>query len=132
MARKCIVCGKEYHYCRSCPKDAKKETWYALYDNENCKNISQTLTDYDSNKITKEEAKDALSKCDLSIKLKEYYRNIFDVVMAKPKRAARQKVEIEVVEEHPVVIIEEQPIVEEIQPVIEEAKEEPIGVVLAE
>lgn len=131
MARKCIVCGKEYHYCKSCPKDAKKETWYALYDNENCKNISQALTDYNFNKITKEEAKDALSKCDLSIKLKEYYRNIFDIVMAKPKRMARPKVEVEVIDEQPVVI-EEQPVLEEIKLIVEEAKEEPIGVVETE
>ena len=132
MARKCLVCGKEYHYCRTCPKNAKKETWYALYDSENCKNISQALTDYNFNKITKEEAKDALFKCDLSIKLQEYYRNIFDVVMAKPKRMARPKVEIEVVEEKPIVVIEEQPVIEAIQPVVEEAKEELIGVVLEE
>lgn len=91
MARKCLVCGNEYIYCRSCPKDARKETWYALYDNENCKNISQALTDYNFNKITKEEVKELLSKCDLSINLKEYYRNTLNVVMAKPKRGMRAK-----------------------------------------
>ena len=52
MARKCILCGKEYEYCPSCPKDAKKETWYAIYDSENCKDISKALTDYNLKKIT--------------------------------------------------------------------------------
>lgn len=94
MARKCIVCGNEYSYCRTCPKDAKKESWYALYDNENCKNISQALTDYNFKRITKEEAKDALAKCDLSIKLGEYYRTALDLVMSKPKRGARAKLNI--------------------------------------
>lgn len=94
MARKCIVCGNEYSYCRSCPKDAKKETWYALYDSENCKNVSQALTDYNFKRITKEETKELLSKCDLSINLKEYYRNTLETVMAKPKRGARAKLNI--------------------------------------
>lgn len=118
MARKCIVCGNEYTYCRSCPKDARKETWYALYDTENCKNISQALTDYNFNKVTKEEAKELLSNCDLSINLKEYYKNTLDVVMAKPKRGMRTKVMI----------------VDEVMPEIkEEAKEEePNGVVVEE
>lgn len=130
MARKCIVCGKEYSYCRSCPKDAKKETWYALYDNENCKNISQALTDYNFNKITKEDAKDILSKCDLSINLMDYYRNTLDVVMAKPKRTPKVKVvdveEIIVEQESETVVKQEEPI-EEIK---EEAQEEPSGVVI--
>ena len=124
MARKCIVCGKEYSYCRSCSKDAKKETWYALYDNENCKNISQALTDYNFNRITKEEAKELLSNCDLSITPREYYRNTLEVVMAKPKRTP--KVKAVIIEES---IVEEEPI-EEIK---EEAKEEePNGVVIEE
>ena len=55
MARKCILCGKEYAYCPSCPKDAKKESWYTIFDNENCKNISKALTDYNLNKISKVE-----------------------------------------------------------------------------
>ena len=125
MARKCIVCGKEYNYCRSCPKDAKKETWYALYDSENCKNISQALTDYNFNKVTKDEAKDILSSCDLSINLAEYYRNTLDVVMAKQKRSkAKQIVIAEPIIEEAMV-----PMVEEIK---EEVQEEPNGVVIEE
>lgn len=133
MARKCIVCGKEYSYCKSCPKDAKKETWYALYDNENCKNISQALTDYNFNKITKEDAKDILSKCDLSINLMDYYRNTLDVVMAKPKRTQKVKpvnVEEVIIEQEPAVIVVEQE--EAVVEIKEEAVEEPVGVVITE
>lgn len=125
MARKCIVCGNEYNYCRSCPKDAKKATWYALYDNENCKNISQALTDYNFNKVTKEEAKDILSNCDLSINLAEYYRNTLDVVMAKPKRSKAKQIVIE----EPIIEEEIVPMVEEIK---EEVQEESNGVVIEE
>ena len=94
MARKCILCGKKYEYCPGCPRDAKKETWYAIYDNENCKNISKALTDYNLNQITKDEAREALSKCDLSIQLDDHYRNEIDVIMAKPKRGMRTKIQI--------------------------------------
>ena len=129
MARKCIVCGKEYSYCRSCSKDAKKETWYALYDNENCKNISQALTDYDFNRITQEEAKELLSKCDLSIKVREYYQNILETIMAKPKRGLRAKMPV-IDEVIPVEVIPE--VVEVVEEIIEEAIEEPNGVVIEE
>ena len=123
MARKCIVCGTEYSYCRSCPKDAKKETWYALYDNENCKNISQALTDYNFNKITKEKAKEILSKCDMAVKLSDYYKNTLDVVMAKPKRGLRAKANI---------IDEVATEVEPIEEVKDETQEELSGVVVTE
>ena len=131
MARKCILCGSEYKYCPSCKKDAKKEPWHKLYDNANCRNISKALTDYNLGKITKEDARETLSKCDLSIKLNDHYRSEINAIMAKPKKMARPKVEVEIVEEAPVVI-EEQPVIEAVQPIVEEAKEEPIGVVLTE
>ena len=104
MARKCILCGNKYEYCPSCPKDAKKETWYAIYDSENCKNISKTLTDYNLNQITKSEAKTRLSDCDLTIELNDHYRGEINDIMAfeeisteeitKPKRNARYKTKI--------------------------------------
>lgn len=131
MARKCILCGAEYKYCPSCKKDSKKESWYTLYDSVNCKNISKALTDYNLGKTTKEEAREALSKCDLSIALNDHYRSEISAIMAKPKKIARPKVEVEIIEEMPVVV-EEQPVLEEIQPIVEKAKEEPIGVVLTE
>ena len=59
-----------------------------------------------------------LSNCDLSINLRDYYRNALDIVMAKPKRGTRSK--ILVVDE---VIQEENK---------EEVQEELDGVVIAE
>lgn len=101
MARKCILCGKDYKYCPSCPKDAKKETWYAIYDSENCKNISKALTDYNLNKISKDEARKVLSACDLSIQLDDIYRNEINEIIAesepvvevKPKRNKRKSID---------------------------------------
>ena len=110
MARKCILCGKEYTYCPSCPKDAKKESWYAIFDNENCKNISKTLTDYNLNQISKVEARHALLACDLSIQLNDHYRNEINAIIEKPKRGKRTELnvldEIANVESHVVVLAE--------------------------
>lgn len=105
MARKCILCGKSYQYCPSCPKDAKKETWYALFDSENCKNISKALTDYNLNKISKDEARSALLACDLSIQLNDHYRNEINeiIVEPKPKRNKRKPVDEAVVIESTLV-----------------------------
>lgn len=107
MARKCILCGESYKYCPSCPKDAKKETWYALFDSENCKNISKALTDYNLHKISKDAARDALLACDLSVQLNDHYRNEIDeiitesepVVEVKPKRNKRKSIDEVVVVE---------------------------------
>ena len=112
MARKCILCGAEYTYCPSCPKDDKKESWYAIFDNENCKNISKALTDYNLNKISKGEARHALLACDLSIQLNDHYRNEINAIIEKPKRGKRAELkeldEIANVESHEVVIEKEE------------------------
>ena len=107
MARKCILCGKEYTYCPSCPKDAKKESWYAIFDRENCKNISKALTDYNLNQISKVEARHALLACDLSIELNDHYRNEINAIIEIPKRRKRLELntldKIESVKPHAVV-----------------------------
>lgn len=94
MARKCILCSKEYTYCKSCKKDAKLATWHTLFDTENCRDISKTLTDYNFNRITKEEAREALSKCDLTVELNDHYRSEIDAIMVKPKRGTRAKMPV--------------------------------------
>ena len=125
MARKCILCGKEYNYCKSCKKDFKLEPWHTLYDTENCKDISKALTDYNFKRITKYEACEILSKCDLTVELNEHYRGEIDEIMAKPRRGARAKMNIIVDEFMPL----EPEVIEE---VIKEAAEEPVEVVVTE
>jgi uncharacterized phage-associated protein len=66
--RKCICCSAEYRYCNSCSEDKLKESWYTIYHNENCRNIYNIISNYISGRITKEEAKEKLDKCDLSYK----------------------------------------------------------------
>lgn len=118
--RKCVLCGKEYEYCPSCPKDKSKALWHKLYDSENCRNIFTALNDYSFKLVTKEEAKELLSKCDLTLELNDHYRGEIDEIMSKSKRGLRAKINI--VDEASV----------EAELVKEEAKEEPDGVVTVE
>lgn len=53
--RKCYTCGKEYHYCYSCP-DELRPTYLAMFCCEECLKVFDTLCDYDSQKITAQKA----------------------------------------------------------------------------
>lgn len=71
--RICKVCGLEYYFCPACSatRANPQPKWKINYCSENCKTISSTAIKYNCNDITKEEAKEILSKCDLS-KINEY------------------------------------------------------------
>lgn len=64
--RKCLCDGTEYSYCRSCTKDRNRPLWSTLYCSENCRNIFETLNEYNFNHITEDEARELLKDCDLS------------------------------------------------------------------
>ena len=81
--RKCVLCGKEYEYCPSCPKDARKPLWHKLYHSENCRNIFEALNNYNFKLATKEETKEVLSKCDLTIELNDHYRGEVNEIMTE-------------------------------------------------
>jgi hypothetical protein len=106
--RKCVLCGKEYEFCPTCNKDKHKPMWYKLYHDENCKNIFDALNNYHFELTTKEEAKDILSKCDLSIELADNYRHEIHTIMTEPKKNKQVKKveEIEEVKEEPKAEIE--------------------------
>jgi len=112
--RKCVLCGKEYEYCPNCPKDSRKPLWHKLYHSENCRNIFESLNNYNFKLATKEETQEILSKCDLSIELNDHYRGEIDAIMPK-KRGTRAKIEI--IDE---AIVEVQP--EAIEEIVKEAE----------
>lgn len=64
--RKCLCCGTSYSYCNNCWDYRGLPAWMNSFHDENCKNVFETCTDYNFKLLTKEQAKDALSKCDLS------------------------------------------------------------------
>ena len=66
--RECLLCGIKYEYCPTCSQDKMKPTWMAEFHDENCKNIFDIATRFNMQLLTKEEAKAAMEKCDLSNK----------------------------------------------------------------
>lgn len=64
--RKCIVDLTNYRYCNQCNEFNPDETWRFLFCCENCRNIYRIVDEYDAKKITANEAKEKLEKCDLT------------------------------------------------------------------
>ena len=96
--RKCVLCGKEYEFCPTCNKDKHKPLWYKLYHDENCKSIFEALNNYNFELATKEEAKEILAKCDLSIELNDRYMHEINSIMEEPKKSKQSKKVEEVTE----------------------------------
>lgn len=66
--RECYLCGSQYSYCPTCSQDRTKPAWMAEFHSENCKDIFDICTRFNMEFLTKEEAKSAIEKCDLSNK----------------------------------------------------------------
>ena len=64
--RICSACRGKYRYCPRCNEDRDKPHWYFAFCSENCKDIYDVASNYDLGKITPKEAKERLSKLDLS------------------------------------------------------------------
>jgi hypothetical protein len=87
-----------------------KPTWMAEFHDENCKNIFDICTRYNMQLLTKEDAKVAIEKCDLSNKasFKDYAQRDLTAILAeepKPKRAkaAAKEPVVKETESHEVV-----------------------------
>ena len=94
--RECYLCGTDYKYCSTCSQDKMKPTWMSEFHSENCKNIFDICTRFNMKLMSKSEAQEALSTCDLSNKanFKLYVqRDISEIFKVdeepKPKRGKR-------------------------------------------
>lgn len=67
--RSCYLCGEKYNYCPTCSQDRSKPSWMVEFHSENCKDIFDICTRFNMQLLTKDEAKAAIEKCDLSNKL---------------------------------------------------------------
>lgn len=65
--RVCKVCGEKYHYCFNQTCSAKQPSYMALFHDENCKIIFETLNKLYFGQITEKKAVKTLKKCDLSV-----------------------------------------------------------------
>ena len=82
--RECYLCGKTYQYCGSCSQDRMKPAWMATFHSEDCKNIFDICTRFNMELMTKKEAQEALSNCDLSNRanFKGYVQTDLDNIFA--------------------------------------------------
>lgn len=96
--RECRVCQSKYEYCPTCSQDKYKPTWMVEFHEENCMKIWDICTRFNMELMSKEEAKEAILKCDLSKKetfVDFVQKDIENILFEEPK-----------------------PVIEEIKPVI--------------
>ena len=80
--RICVTCGCTYQYCPNCLQDAKKPTWMFAFCSEPCKVVYDVITDYEAERISKDEAAERLQ----SINARSYsftrgVMNVIDTIM---------------------------------------------------
>lgn len=63
--RICTICSKEYAYCPNCNSYAGMPSWKFLFCSENCKDIFETISEYEQNQIDTKTAKQKLDRLDL-------------------------------------------------------------------
>ena len=113
----CILCGNKYTYCNGCSEFDHLPYWMICYCSKNCKDIFDTLSAYNMNQITKGEAKNTLSKCDLSNKhsFKESTLNCVNSIMEET-----------IVEKSIKEDLKHQPVTEKVEEVIIPVVETPV------
>lgn len=91
--RECRVCGERYEYCPTCSQDKYKPAWMVDFHGENCKTIWDICTRFNMQLMSKEEAKEALLKCDLSKKeafVDFVQKDIANIFAEEPKPVAEE------------------------------------------
>ncbi len=98
--KKCITCGKEYRYCPTCKGIDYSEAWKNIYCSRNCQEIFNIATGFANHKLTADEAKARLDKCDLSYKAKMKPNLIarMDEIIAEANKGTQEAPETPVVE----------------------------------
>ena len=92
--RTCISCGEKYSYCPDCSRVAALEpVWRSEFCSESCMTLWTTLTKYNMDFLTKDEAKEIVST--LSLKPIDVYVNCvqrdYAKVMAEESKFKRGK-----------------------------------------
>ena len=110
--RKCISCSTGYSYCPSCSRvDALAPTWKSEFCSESCMTLWTTLTKYNMEFLTKDEAKTIVSELDLK-PLDTYVncvqRDYAKVMAEEPKPKRGKRIEVQPADEVvPETVIEE-------------------------
>ena len=97
--RKCIICGRSYHFCPTCGEDAGKPTWYFIFDGENCHDIYETCVAYRDKEIDQKEAYERISKLDVS-----NMKNFAEATQAQIKEILNYKEQTKPMDELPKMV----------------------------
>ena len=95
--KRCCLCKEDYYYCAHCP--AKSPAYMLTFCSANCRDIYKAIAGFLGGDLTKEEAADILSVCDLSgisKFTKGNQKTIADILEGMPKK--------KVIEETPVTV----------------------------
>lgn len=82
----CDICGKGYHVCKSCEETRSFMPWRNVVDTIDHFKIFLVISDYTNRRITKEEAKKQLEKCNLT-EYKNFLPNIVKAIEAIQKES---------------------------------------------
>lgn len=83
--RICYVCQKKYTFCGSCAQYKELPAWHAMFCGENCKDIWNVLSTFESGEYSPEQAKEIMSKLDTSKKdsyigcVKKSYNKLYGI-----------------------------------------------------
>lgn len=98
--RTCKVCGEKYYYCFNHTCDDNQPSYMALFHDENCKTIFETLNKLYFKQLSTKDAVKILKSCDLSaleketadMKIKEKVQSLVT------KKSSKRNEQIEAVE----------------------------------
>ena len=101
--RKCLSCATLYKYCPECSKvDALAPAWRAQFCSQTCKDLWLIATRYNTNDLTKEEAKSSI--LELGIKPIDSYsvsiqRDLRNIMTEDKKQKRGKRAELKVLNE---------------------------------
>ena len=85
--KNCIICGKAYTFCTNCSKFDHLPRWMGMFHSKECKDIFDTISDYQSKVCSKEEAQNRLTDAGIAnITLASPVQKIVDEIMSDYKK----------------------------------------------
>lgn len=98
----CVVCNTPYRYCNNCSDFINYPSWMSMFCSEECIDAYQIMSDFENNKISKEQAKIKLIKYIDSGKYKNYQRTFkasYEKIMGeneieKPQEEVKEEIKV--------------------------------------
>lgn len=99
--RICVVCGKQYRYCRRCKEFEHLPTWMFSYCSEQCKETYMTLNKFEFGHIDAKTAIEELNSNKVKVANEELLKSVTKIKkeVSKSKKAKNGTVESDTVNE---------------------------------